>query len=91
MTREITITPVLNGWVCRVGCQTVVFTEKAIMLARLSDYYSDPNGMEKQFVGNAVNKTMDCDAPQVERNPNIGGNAYAEPVCVPSRPVELRR
>lgn len=56
MTREITITPVLNGFVCKVGCQKVVFESVSGLLRELGEYLSDPDGVEKRFVANAVNK-----------------------------------
>lgn len=56
MTRPIEIKPVLNGWICNVGCQQVVFTDKKTMLCELDAYYSDPDGVEKRFMSNAVNK-----------------------------------
>jgi len=62
MTREIRIEPVLNGWICRVGCQTVVFNEKKTMLAEMEAYYSDPDGTEKRYLASALNKV---EGPQV--------------------------
>lgn len=56
MTREITITPVLNGWSIRVGCQTVVFEDKAAMLLALSQYYDKPEQTEKEFMERAKNR-----------------------------------
>lgn len=56
MVREIKITPVLNGFVCKVGCQTVVFQSITEMVKNLEEYYKNPAVVEKQFIAEAVNK-----------------------------------
>lgn len=56
MTRVIIITPVLNGYVCDVGCQRVVFTDKQTLLHELSGYYDKPEETEKRYIERAVNK-----------------------------------
>lgn len=56
MTREIIIRPVLNGFVCDVGCQRVVFTDKQTMLGQLSEYYDKPEEVEQRYIERAVNK-----------------------------------
>jgi hypothetical protein len=58
MVRSITINPVLNGWVCQVGCQTVVFTDLIKMTAEIGNYYRNPEALEKIYIENAVNKPM---------------------------------
>ena len=56
MTREITIQPVLNGYVCVVGCQRVAFTDKQTMLGQLSEYLDKPDEVEQRYIERAVNK-----------------------------------
>ena len=63
MTREIIIKPVLNGYVCDVGCQRVVFTDKQTMLTQLSEYLDKPEEVEKRFIERAVNKMPDVPMP----------------------------
>ena len=53
MARTVTIRPVLNGFVCEVGCQTVVFNSLERVCALLGQYYADPDKMEKAFLDNA--------------------------------------
>jgi hypothetical protein len=69
MTREITITPVLNGFVCKVGCQKVVFQTVQELARNIETYYNNPEGTENRFLAEAVNKTNDCppcaEAPRV--------------------------
>ena len=46
----------LNGFVCDVGCQRVVFTDKQTMLGQLSEYYDKPEEVEQRYIERAVNK-----------------------------------
>jgi hypothetical protein len=59
MTREIIITPVLNGFICKVGCQRVVFESVATLVQNLEVYLKDPNVTEERFIRDAVNKMPD--------------------------------
>ena len=63
MTREITITPVLNGFICKVGCQRVVFQSASAMLFALGLYYDNPDKIEKNYIESAINKMSDCPMP----------------------------
>lgn len=54
--KEIKIIPVLNGWLCFVGCQTVAFIEKRIMLDEISRYIDNPDKVEKEYIAGAKNK-----------------------------------
>lgn len=56
MIREIKITPVLNGFVCKVGCQTVVFTSIVEMTKSIESYYKNPEAVEKIYIAEAINK-----------------------------------
>jgi hypothetical protein len=64
MTRNINITPVLNGFVCNIGCQTVVFNDVKLMAKEIVRYYKNPDAVEREYVKNAVNKTMLVNVPQ---------------------------
>jgi hypothetical protein len=55
MRREITIGYALNGYVCRVGCQLVVFQKRNELVCAISDYLQDPEGTEEKFKKEAVN------------------------------------
>ena len=55
MIREITIVAVLNGWLVRVGCQTVVFTSADELVGALRRYLENPVAIEEQFLKSAVN------------------------------------
>ena len=59
MIREITITPVLNGFVCKVGCQKVVFQSPSELARAVERYYKNPDETEKEFLAGAVNKMND--------------------------------
>lgn len=86
MTREITITPVLNGFVCHVGCQKVVFSDTTAMLRELGKYYSDPDATEKTYVRDAVNKMP----PQPEPCPPMQCGATVEAGAPTARERALR-
>ena len=38
-----------NGYICVVGCMTVVFEKKAKMLAEISRYLENPKKVEKEY------------------------------------------
>ena len=85
MPREITIKPVLNGFVVDVGCQRVVFTNTKQLGVAVEEYYNHPEEVEAKYRMNAVNKmqgpTEACPPPQ----PPMGGcldqvNAARDPV-----------
>lgn len=60
MVRAITIEPVLNGFVCRVGCQTVVVKSVDELTIHIHNYYSKPDEYEARFIKeNTVNKMME--------------------------------
>ena len=54
--KSIIITPVLNGFLVKVGCQEVVFTSLDKMTTEIYAYYTDPEAVEKAYVKSAVNK-----------------------------------
>ena len=56
--REITIRPALNGYICKVGCQTVVFQSRELMITALRDYLENPNTIEALYQRNAMHKEM---------------------------------
>lgn len=73
MTREITIRPVLNGYVCQVGCQQVVFGSPAELGDNITAYYKSPDEVEARFLKRAVNPTI---GPQPAEPPTA---PYPEP------------
>lgn len=85
---NITITPVLNGFICNVGCQTVVFESLDKMTSEISRYYKDPIKVEKEYRQQAVNKEkliadIRPDRPISEA---IGGRARGEDMAVVAAP-----
>ena len=53
--RDVRIETVLNGWVVRVGCQTLVFKELTSLLKDLEAYLTNPEAAETAYQENAVN------------------------------------
>ena len=49
--REITIKPVLNGYVVTVGCSEVVFTSRKKLVKELARYLKDPQAVEEEYTG----------------------------------------
>lgn len=61
--REVSIAACLNGWICRVGCQTVVFTSRDTLLAWLDRYMKNPTATEAEFLKGAANQHLFKVAP----------------------------
>ncbi len=55
MIRDITIKPALNGYIVKVGCQTVVFDDRAKLLADLKQYLEQPAVVEQHYRTWALN------------------------------------
>ena len=69
--RSIRVNPVLNGFVVEVGCQTLVFNKIEDVAENLIAYQKAPDGMEKKFAADAVNKTLDNGpVPEPVERPN---------------------
>jgi len=51
---QITIDGVLNGFVCKVGCQELVFTSASDLCDALAKYLKDPRETEKKFLENRL-------------------------------------
>lgn len=56
--REVTISPVLNGWIVRVGCQTLVYDDKSDLLRDFVAFLEDPVKTERRIVETAVNRQI---------------------------------
>lgn len=56
MFRPLSIVAVLNGWIVTVGCQTVVYTSRELLLADLNTYMQFPRETEERFLHHAVNR-----------------------------------
>lgn len=78
MIRNFNVKPVLNGYICHVGCQTVVFNSKKALLRTLEEYLDKPAEVEQQFIKEAINPMGPIDlgateAPIPTGNYNISG------------------
>jgi hypothetical protein len=54
--RAITVTPVLNGFLVKVGCQEVVVSSIHGLASEITRYYADPEAVENEYLNCAVNK-----------------------------------
>jgi len=50
MLRNISISPVLNGFVVQVGCQQLAYTDTNKLLGDLGDYLRNPEETEKRLI-----------------------------------------
>jgi len=64
--KDVRISAVLNGWIAKVGCQTLVFTDRATLLKELDLYMADPAATERAYLENAVNAKHLRDVNEVE-------------------------
>lgn len=60
MFREIKITRAMNGFVVKVGCQTVVFEHVNGLVTALIEYAADPSATEKRWAERYGYKTTDA-------------------------------
>ena len=83
---DIKITPTMNnGFIVKVGCATLVFSDNEGLLQFLREYLADPKKLEKEYnLANHANgpepasmvDDCDCEAPQgntVEVRPSSRG------------------
>lgn len=82
MTRTIIIDPVLNGYICEVGCARVVFQDRKQMLTELGKYYENPCETEKRYLKDAVNKPTPCEGP-TQCGMDVAANSPVIPVVLP--------
>lgn len=75
MHRPIEIAVVLNGYIAKVGCQTVVFQSLDELMTAMRRYLLDPAGEEQRFVKEAKNG-YDANAPAMAAQPMMSESAY---------------
>lgn len=67
-THSIQIDMCLNGYMVRVGCQTLAYTERAKLLKDLANYLADPKKTEQRFLDTeAYNKEFVMRAPRANQ------------------------
>jgi len=90
MIHEIKIKAVLNGYVANVGCQTLVFNDRAVMLKELDTYLEKPEETEKKYRETAVNREL-LNRPTVcENRPASAGECCESPRDTPCAPQLIR-
>jgi hypothetical protein len=69
--QTVTIEACLNGFVSRVGCQTVVHTDVDQLATDLAEYLKDPGKKMKEFIAKACNGRafMGDQCPGVDTRP----------------------
>jgi len=71
--RDVKITAVLNGWIAKVGCQTLVYINKEDLIWDLGEYMDNPKAKEKEILETAVNKYLVANVPMYEPRPAPDG------------------
>lgn len=79
MPQEIIIQPVLNGWIIRAGCQTIVYADAAKMIADFREWVLEPEKVEGYFKEMMARKGVPV--PQCAPTPMAAEN-YASPQSV---------
>lgn len=78
--RDVIIKPALNGYLVRLGCQRVVFTDRAQMLRALDDYLENPCEVERMYLENSCNsKQLGFADNTAMAGQAICGQPYSEP------------
>lgn len=69
---DIKIKAVLNGYIVKVGCQTVVFGSRKKLFRELDRYLDNPSAVEREYL-EKYKDANEADAPSMEiRWPNLG-------------------
>lgn len=56
--RQVQITPVLNGYLVHVGCQLLVFSDRATLMQELNDYLIDPARVEARYRAGSIHREL---------------------------------
>lgn len=65
MIRDIHISAVMNGWLVKIGCQTLVFESTGDLLNELSQYLREPEATEAKYRQYAMNAKHTLSGPAV--------------------------
>jgi hypothetical protein len=87
MIHEIKIKVALNGYIANVGCQTLVFNDRGVMLKELDSYLDKPHETEKRYRETAVNRELLANMPCPTPTPPQGMAAACEDAAPPERPL----
>ena len=85
--QNVVIKAVLNGWEVQVGCQTLVFVDKKLLLNELKAYMENPKKKEASVRATAINKYLLCQGVPAPVEPPL----YTMPVGSPIPPRPLRQ
>lgn len=86
MIRNISIRPVLNGFVVTVGCQELAYSDRNKMLLDLTNYLIAPELTEKRILeqeGINASTTMQGVNPTTPPMPGYEGASVAPDCCAP--------
>jgi len=77
---NISIVPVLNGYLCNVGCQSIVFSNPDHLLHELRRYLIDPEAVEGEYRNTSLNRRLlKRNMPEQDRIVNTSTPCTAAP------------
>ena len=85
--RTVTIDAALNGFIAKVGCQTLVYSDRKTLLDDLDAYMADPKKKEADMRETALNKRL-LQEPEIAPAPTCGQamvEAAPQPVAAERR------
>jgi len=71
--KEIFIQPVLNGFIVKIGCSTVVFTSIDRLCSELKRYQTDPSAIEAEYQNQAINQGSDTTSDPRQQEIRVSG------------------
>lgn len=87
MIHEIKIKAVLNGYIVNVGCQTVVFNDRDMLMCELNHYLHTPAETEKRYREEAINRDLLNNPRLPPTAPCACEDTLAVPAPNPSRQI----
>ncbi|MBT9169198.1 MAG: hypothetical protein DDT19_02552 [Syntrophomonadaceae bacterium] len=67
--KNIEIKPILNGWICTVGCSRIGFLDRQLMLKELERYLQDPIGVEREYLEKAIYTPIQSVVSEIANTP----------------------
>lgn len=79
--RDVTIKVALNGYVVRVDCQRIVFSDCDQMIQAIKDYLKNPEEVEAEYIRTSMNaKQLGFLSDSMNANQITCGRLNSEPL-----------
>jgi hypothetical protein len=53
--RPFEVQPVLNGYIVRIGCKTLIFASIEALVSTIDKYLREPDAVEENYLKNSIN------------------------------------